>query len=136
MGDLTFIHDSTGLIIGPGEPRPSSLRIVVANDDGGGIFGLLEQGDPRLDSGALSGAYERVFGTPHRTDLAALCAGMRVAHRRVSLGELSGVLGEELAAEAGGIEVVEVRVRRHDRRALDERIRDDHPRPPLRMNSR
>lgn len=108
MGDLTFIHDSTGLIIGPGEPRPSSLRIVVANDDGGGIFGLLEQGDPGLDSGALSGAYERVFGTPHRTDLAALCAGMRVAHRRVSLGELSGVLSEPLSPEAGGIEVVEV----------------------------
>ena len=108
MGDLTFIHDSTGLIIGPGEPRPSSLRIVVANDDGGGIFGLLEQGDPRLDSGALSGAYERVFGTPHRTDLAALCAGMRVAHRRVSLGELAAVLGEELPDDAGGIEVVEV----------------------------
>ena len=108
MGDLTFIHDSTGLIIGPGEPRPSSLRIVVANDDGGGIFGLLEQGDPRLDSGALSGAYERVFGTPHRTDLAALCAGMRVAHRRVSLSELAAVLGEELPDDAGGIEVVEV----------------------------
>ncbi|OBA74607.1 2-succinyl-5-enolpyruvyl-6-hydroxy-3-cyclohexene-1-carboxylic-acid synthase [Gordonia sp. 852002-10350_SCH5691597] len=119
MGDLTFIHDSTGLIIGPGEPRPSSLRIVVANDDGGGIFGLLEQGDPRLDSGALSGAYERVFGTPHRTDLAALCAGMRVAHRRVSLGELAAVLGEELPDDAGGIEVVEVVTDR-------SRLRDVH----------
>ena len=45
MGDLTFLHDSTGLVIGPDEPRPD-LTIVVVNDDGGGIFGLLEQGAP------------------------------------------------------------------------------------------
>ena len=43
MGDLTFLHDTTGLLIGPGEPRPD-LTIVVLNDCGGGIFGLLEQG--------------------------------------------------------------------------------------------
>ncbi|MFT4045046.1 MAG: 2-succinyl-5-enolpyruvyl-6-hydroxy-3-cyclohexene-1-carboxylic-acid synthase, partial [Gordonia sp. (in: high G+C Gram-positive bacteria)] len=105
MGDLTFIHDTTGLLIGPGEPRPSSLRIVVANDDGGGIFGLLEQGDPRFGVGRYAGAFERVFGTPHHTDLAALCAGMHVPHRRVSLGELSGALAGPVP---GGMEVIEV----------------------------
>ncbi|MGV9826336.1 2-succinyl-5-enolpyruvyl-6-hydroxy-3-cyclohexene-1-carboxylic-acid synthase [Gordonia sp. NPDC003429] len=108
MGDLTFIHDTTGLIIGPSEPRPSALRIVVANDDGGGIFGLLEQGDPRFDAEPYAGAYERVFGTPHRTDLAALCAGVHVAHRRVRLEELSAVLAADVPSRAGGIEVVEV----------------------------
>ncbi|MDL9947994.1 2-succinyl-5-enolpyruvyl-6-hydroxy-3-cyclohexene-1-carboxylic-acid synthase [Gordonia sp. ABSL11-1] len=106
MGDLTFIHDATGLVIGPGEPRPRSLRIVVANDDGGGIFGLLEQGDPRFNSGPYAGAYERVFGTPHSADLASLCAGFRVPHRRVALAELSAVLGED--APDGGLEVIEV----------------------------
>src|SRR5665811_2469015 len=39
MGDLTFLHDSNGLLIGPQEPRPD-LTIVVTNDDGGGIFTL------------------------------------------------------------------------------------------------
>lgn len=104
MGDLTFIHDATGLLIGPGEPRPQALRIVVANDDGGGIFGLLEQGDPRYNSGAYAGAFERVFGTPHHADLAALCAGFHLRHRRVEAAELPAVLAEAI----DGIEVVEV----------------------------
>src|SRR5699024_3769542 len=45
MGDLTFLHDVNGLLIGPGEPRPD-LTVVVVNDDGGGIFGTLEYGAP------------------------------------------------------------------------------------------
>src|SRR3546814_7566819 len=32
MGDLTFLHDASGLLIGTGEPRPSDLTLVVAND--------------------------------------------------------------------------------------------------------
>ena len=43
LGDLTFLHDANGLVIGPGEPVPD-LTIVVANDDGGAIFASLEQG--------------------------------------------------------------------------------------------
>ncbi|MEE4024086.1 2-succinyl-5-enolpyruvyl-6-hydroxy-3-cyclohexene-1-carboxylic-acid synthase [Gordonia sp. PKS22-38] len=120
MGDLTFIHDATGLVIGPGEPRPSCLRIVVANDDGGGIFGLLEQGDPRYNSGPYVGAYERVFGTPHSADLASLCAGFHVPHRRVTIGELSSVLAED--APDGGVEVVEVITDRAHLRAVHAAI--------------
>ncbi|MET9203522.1 2-succinyl-5-enolpyruvyl-6-hydroxy-3-cyclohexene-1-carboxylic-acid synthase, partial [Gordonia sp. NPDC003585] len=120
MGDLTFIHDATGLVIGPGEPRPDSLRIVVANDDGGGIFGLLEQGDPRFNTGPYAGSYERVFGTPHRTDLASLCAGFHIPHRRVEVSELSSVLAEEPVV--GGIEVVEVTTDRERLRAVHARI--------------
>ncbi|MEP9415031.1 2-succinyl-5-enolpyruvyl-6-hydroxy-3-cyclohexene-1-carboxylic-acid synthase [Gordonia sp. VNQ95] len=115
MGDLTFLHDATGLIVGPGEPRPTSLRIVVANDDGGGIFGLLEQGDPRFNSGPYAGAYERVFGTPHRTDLASLCAGFHLPHRRVEVGEVSAVLAEP---GGEGIEVIEVVTDRERLRAV------------------
>ncbi|MDL9936054.1 2-succinyl-5-enolpyruvyl-6-hydroxy-3-cyclohexene-1-carboxylic-acid synthase [Gordonia sp. ABSL1-1] len=119
MGDLTFVHDATGLLIGPSEPRPRSLRIVVANDDGGGIFGLLEQGDPRFNTGVYAGAYERVFGTPHRTDLAALCAGFHLPHRRVAVTEVSRVLAQD--PPVGGIEVIEVTTDR-------ERLRDIHAR--------
>lgn len=106
FGDLTFIHDATGLVIGPGEPRPAALRIVVANDDGGGIFGLLEQGDPRFNSGAYAGAYERVFGTPHHADLGSLCAGFGVGHRRAKVDELPALLTGPRPAR--GIEVIEV----------------------------
>ena len=67
LGDLTFLHDTTGLVIGPDEARPD-LTIVVLDDRGGGIFHLLEQGAPEH-----APAFERVFGTPHTVDLAA-CA--------------------------------------------------------------
>ncbi|MFZ2238780.1 MAG: 2-succinyl-5-enolpyruvyl-6-hydroxy-3-cyclohexene-1-carboxylic-acid synthase, partial [Gordonia amarae] len=116
---LTFVHDATGLLIGPGEPRPSNLRIVVANDDGGGIFGLLEQGDPRFNTGPYAGAYERVFGTPHRTGLASLCAGFHIAHRRVDLAELAGHLQTDVP---GGLEVVEVSTDRTRLRELHAAI--------------
>jgi 2-succinyl-5-enolpyruvyl-6-hydroxy-3-cyclohexene-1-carboxylate synthase len=114
MGDVTFLHDANGLVLGPDEPRPD-LTVVVVNDDGGSIFSLLEQGDP-----AYADRFERLFGTPHAVDLGALCAATRTPHWRVdSLAELE----HALANPNGGIEVVEAVVRRDDRRAFDERIR-------------
>jgi 2-succinyl-5-enolpyruvyl-6-hydroxy-3-cyclohexene-1-carboxylate synthase len=118
MGDLTFLHDSNGLVLGPEEPRPD-LTIVVVNDDGGSIFTMLEQGAP-----AHADRYERLFGTPHGVDLAALCAATRTPHWLVeSLGELE----HALASPNGGIEVVEAAVRRDNRRDLDARIRALRP---------
>ena len=118
MGDVTFLHDSNGLVLGPDEPRPD-LTIVVVNDDGGSIFAMLEQGDP-----AYADRYDRLFGTPHGVDLASLCAATRTPHWRVeSLGELAHALDNP----NGGIEVVEVAVRRDNRRELDERIRALRP---------
>ena len=75
VGDLTFLHGSNGLLIGPGEPRPD-LTIVVVNDDGGSIFSTLEQG-----AGAYADSFERVYATPTGADVGALCAGYGVAHR-------------------------------------------------------
>ena len=115
LGDVTFLHDANGLLVGPGEARPD-LTIVVVNDDGGSIFASLEQGDA-----AYAGSYEKLFGTPHHVDLAALCAATRTPHWRVdSLAELR----QALDSPNGGIEVVEAVVSRHDRRALDVAIRD------------
>ncbi|QCW49727.1 2-succinyl-5-enolpyruvyl-6-hydroxy-3-cyclohexene-1-carboxylic-acid synthase [Nocardioides dongxiaopingii] len=114
MGDVTFLHDSNGLVLGPTEPRPD-LVVVVVNDDGGAIFTTLEQGAPEH-----ADRFEALFGTPHHVDLAALCAATRTPHLEVgSLPELE----QALASPNGGIEVVEVRVRRDDRRELDLAIR-------------
>jgi 2-succinyl-5-enolpyruvyl-6-hydroxy-3-cyclohexene-1-carboxylate synthase len=108
LGDLTFLHDTTGLLIGPDEPVPP-LTIVVLNDSGGGIFGLLEQGEP-----ALTGAFERLFGTPHHTDLAAVAEGFGVRHALVKdLAELPAALADP----GPGLRLVEVPA---DRAALRE----------------
>lgn len=118
MGDVTFLHDMTGLVLGPREPRPD-LTIVVVNDDGGSIFAMLEQGAPEH-----AADYDTLFGTPHGVDVASLCAATRTPHMRVtSLPELEQVL----ASPNGGVEVVEAVVRRDNRRELDERIRALRP---------
>jgi 2-succinyl-5-enolpyruvyl-6-hydroxy-3-cyclohexene-1-carboxylate synthase len=114
LGDVTFLHDTNGLLIGPDEQRPD-LTIVVVNDDGGSIFASLEQGGT-----AYAASYDKLFGTPHHVDLASLCAATRTPHWKVgSLPELQ----QALASPNGGIEVVEAVVTRHDRRELDAAIR-------------
>lgn len=117
MGDLTFLHDGSGLLVGPAEPRPGDLTIVVANDDGGGIFELLEQGDPRY-----GGAFERIFGTPHGVDLGAVCRAYSVPFERVELAGLARALDRGAGAE--GLRVVEVPTDRSGLRELHAAIRD------------
>ena len=115
VGDVTFLHDATALVLGPDEPRPD-LTIVVANDDGGSIFATLEQGAPEH-----AASYDRLFGTPHGVDLAALCAATRTPHWRVTE---RAELEHALASPNGGIEVVEAVIRRDNRRELDAAIRE------------
>ncbi|CAM2877345.1 2-succinyl-5-enolpyruvyl-6-hydroxy-3-cyclohexene-1-carboxylic-acid synthase [Saccharomonospora xinjiangensis] len=113
VGDLTFLHDINGLLTGPQEQRPD-LTIVVLNDDGGGIFSLLEQGEDQHES-----SFERIFGTPHGADLAALCAGYRVPHTAVE----SRTALREALRPSPGLRVVEVRVDRSRHRDLHARVR-------------
>jgi 2-succinyl-5-enolpyruvyl-6-hydroxy-3-cyclohexene-1-carboxylate synthase len=128
-GDLTFLHDVGGLLVGPTERRPD-LQIVVVDDGGGGIFGLLEHGRRAELGAAQRQTFERVFATPSGADLAALCAGYGVAHRAVT-----GVaeLRKELANPPAGMSVLQVRVDRHGQRDLAERlaaaVRADAPQP-------
>ncbi len=109
VGDLTFLHGSNGLLIGPSEPRPD-LTIVVISDDGGSIFATLEQG-----SSEYSGSFERVYATPTGARIEHLCAGYGVGYRRATAADLPGVLGE-----TSGLSVVEVPVSRAGRRDLAE----------------
>ncbi|MDN4171745.1 2-succinyl-5-enolpyruvyl-6-hydroxy-3-cyclohexene-1-carboxylic-acid synthase [Nocardioides sp. SOB77] len=118
MGDVTFLHDSTGLVLGPREERPD-LTLVVVNDDGGAIFSMLEQGAPEHAE-----PFDTLFGTPHGVDLASICAATRTPHWRV---DTRAELEHALASPNGGIEVVEAVVDRRTRRDLDERIRALRP---------
>ncbi len=114
IGDLTFVHDSSGLLIGPTEPRPENLTIVVSNDNGGGIFELLEQGDPRF-----SDVSSRIFGTPHDVDVGALCRAYHVDCGQIEVAQLADALAEPFE----GMRVLEVKADRSSLRALHASIR-------------
>jgi 2-succinyl-5-enolpyruvyl-6-hydroxy-3-cyclohexene-1-carboxylate synthase len=108
VGDLTFLHDASALLLGPGEPRPD-LTIVVASDDGGSIFATLEQGGPEF-----AGVFERVYATPTGADLGRLCSAFDIPHRTLSAADLPAALDEDVT----GIRVLEVPVPRDARREL------------------
>ncbi len=116
-GDLSLLHDQNGLLVGRGEPR-FSLVLVVVNNDGGGIFSLLPQAD-HLDEPV----FERLFGTPHEVDLAAVAAAARCGHRRVQAAE-DLVPAVQEAARRRGIQIVEVRTERGTNAALHHRLSD------------
>ncbi|WP_449373969.1 2-succinyl-5-enolpyruvyl-6-hydroxy-3-cyclohexene-1-carboxylic-acid synthase [Arthrobacter psychrolactophilus] len=72
LGDVTFLHDSGALNIGPLERQPQ-LQIIVLNDGGGGIFSVLEHGTLGKAEN-YTAAVERFFGTPHTVKLSELAA--------------------------------------------------------------
>ena len=65
LGDVAFLHD-VGALVGLRD-RAVDLRIVVLDNDGGGIFSFLPQA-----SALPSPRFEQLFGTPHGIDTAAV----------------------------------------------------------------
>lgn len=121
LGDLTFLHDVGGLLRGPDEPH-ADLQLVVVNDDGGAIFAGLEPGALGETSEGARRTFERVFATPHGAHLAPLCAGYGVDHQLV---QDVPSLRHALAAPSHGVQVLEVRVGRADRRHEGLVLADD-----------
>jgi 2-succinyl-5-enolpyruvyl-6-hydroxy-3-cyclohexene-1-carboxylate synthase len=108
LGDLAFVHDAPGLVLGPDEPRPD-LCLVVVNNDGGGIFSTLEPV-------AFEASFERLFGTPHG---AALEHYARAAGLPYAALDSAQDLPSVLRAPGGpGLRVVEVRTSRAAQAAL------------------
>ena len=91
LGDLGFLHDLTGLI----HNEDINLKILVINNDGGGIFSTLSQR-------GVAG-FEEVFGTPHGKDLAAIASAIGVPAKTIST---QVELKSELAAPIKGVSVV------------------------------
>jgi len=110
LGDLAFLHDQNGLLVGPSEPVPD-LALVVVNNDGGGIFSLLPQA-------SLRGPFERVFGTSHQVELAHVAAAHGIPYKRL---EKASGLSRAVAGE--GLRIVEACTDRELNAALHVRMK-------------
>ena len=113
LGDLALLHDAPGLFLGADEPRPD-LCLIVVNNDGGGIFSMLEQA-------AFPRPFERVFGTPHGAGLSDLAAAAGIAYRRLRRPAEPGQLISSLQPGAGLL-VAELRTQRQEQAALRARL--------------
>ncbi len=76
IGDLAFVHDSNALTAL--DRRDADLRIVVVDNDGGGIFSFLPQAAALSDS-----RFEQLFGTPLGVDVVALATSYGLTARTV-----------------------------------------------------
>ncbi len=109
-GDLAFLHDTNALLTN-GE-LSGSLTVVLANNQGGGIF-------EHLPVAEMKDSFERYFATPQNVQLDTLCRAYGVEHRRVqdwdALIEAIRVLPEK------GIRVLEVATdRKRDKKHLTD----------------
>lgn len=78
LGDLAFLHDVGGLLLGDGEEHPR-MQLIVGNDGGGTIFDGLE-----VAAAADRAAFDRVLLTPQRVALEPLAAAYGWDYRRAS----------------------------------------------------
>ena len=80
LGDVALLHDASSLTALA--RRGVEVRVVVVDNDGGGIFSFLPQ------ASALSpDRFEQLFGTPHGTDLVALAGAHGLAATTVTTRE-------------------------------------------------
>jgi 2-succinyl-5-enolpyruvyl-6-hydroxy-3-cyclohexene-1-carboxylate synthase len=113
VGDLTMLHDLSGLA--DGVDGPGTCVLVVVDNRGGGIFSFLPQAQV-LDPDE----FERLFATPRGHDLVALSRAMgHRASRVVSRDELGAAIDQGLATPGVTVVVADVadraqNVRRHD----------------------
>ena len=101
-GDLSFLHDSNGLL-GVNERGLATVFVVVDNG-GGGIFSFLPQA-------ALPEHFEPLFGTPPGIDVGGLARAYGVSVAEVcAADELIPALRAAIAA--GGVRVLHLRTNR------------------------
>lgn len=114
LGDLAFGHDLGGLAIGRGNRRPQ-LRIVLLDNDGGGIFHTLEAGSP-----SFARDFERCYATAQTWDLLAAAHALGCQVRQVNnVDELVDLV----QAPPREMEVVRMSTDRSHQRALDIHVR-------------
>jgi 2-succinyl-5-enolpyruvyl-6-hydroxy-3-cyclohexene-1-carboxylate synthase len=84
MGDLTFLHDVSGLV----NLSDSPCTFVVLDNGGGGIFSFLPQA-----SEVEPAVFEQLFGTPPTSDIGAVAGGFGLpVHHVTALSQLEPAL--------------------------------------------
>jgi 2-succinyl-5-enolpyruvyl-6-hydroxy-3-cyclohexene-1-carboxylate synthase len=118
VGDLTFLHDVSGLVEGLGDAGGSCV-LVVADNRGGGIFSFLPQAT-RVEPSR----FERLFGTPRAHDLEGVARAFgHDATSVTTVDELRRAVEKGLARE--GLSVVVATVpSREDNVRLHEAMND------------
>jgi 2-succinyl-5-enolpyruvyl-6-hydroxy-3-cyclohexene-1-carboxylate synthase len=116
VGDVAFLHDATALV-GLADRRVA-LTVVVLDNDGGGIFSFLPQA-----SQVQPDRFERLFGTPHGTDLVAVAGAHRLPAVDPTAKGPVGVADAIATGVASGVaNVVVVRTERTANVALHRRL--------------
>ena len=88
IGDIALLHDVNGLI--NLASRKIDLRIVVIDNNGGGIFSFLPQAQT-LDEAK----FEKIFGTPHDANIKMLAQAHQInTHELTNISDLAEVLSQ------------------------------------------
>lgn len=112
IGDVAYLHDSNALI--NLQRRDVTLRIVVVDNRGGGIFSFLDQAKFLERE-----QFELLYGTPHDTDLLALARAHGLSATVVS--ERAEFVAALNSMDTG---VLVVRTRRDENVADHQRLND------------
>lgn len=104
LGDLSFYHDSNGLLAA--RQHGLDATIVVLNNDGGGIFSFLPQASQPEH-------FETLFGTPHGLDFRPVAEMYGARFERVTTWDDFRV-SVRRGIDEGGLHVIEVPTRRDD----------------------
>ena len=110
IGDIALLHDVNGLI--NLASRKIDLRIVVIDNNGGGIFSFLPQAQA-LDEAK----FEKIFGTPHDANIKMLAQAHQInTHELTNISDLAEVLSQR------GPWLARVVTDRHENVKVHERI--------------
>jgi 2-succinyl-5-enolpyruvyl-6-hydroxy-3-cyclohexene-1-carboxylate synthase len=116
LGDLAFLYDA-GALLGAAR-RDVDLDVIVADNNGGGIFSFLPQASVQPRE-----RFERLWGAPHDTDLVSLASGYGVAATEVpDLGSLVRAVSERDHIHIRGLRVLVAKTSRGVGVAVHERL--------------
>ncbi|MFT8836963.1 2-succinyl-5-enolpyruvyl-6-hydroxy-3-cyclohexene-1-carboxylic-acid synthase [Liquorilactobacillus satsumensis] len=109
IGDLAFFHDMNGLMMAV--RYRLQLRIIVVNNNGGGIFSFLPQ--------AQVADFEELFGTAQNLEIAKVAALYHATYQKI---ESFTALQQVLATPVHSLEIIEIVTKRSENVAQHQQL--------------